>query len=541
MPLTPSFGDKLIGPIQRLYGEAELRVFRWLVSLVFGDSVAAGLLWLTRMLLKLPRLRAGLVKITRDLDAESQKRVETALRAAWATGRSAAHTDSPSVLVPDAAALEKLIDDVNRAVSDVNRNIPRVGENIYRQTVQEAVREQTDRDRRKAMQRALDKFARRGITGFVDQRGRRYDLVSYVETAVRTAITHAEVEAYTQQLAAAGHDLVIVSDVAGSCPMCLPFEGHVISISGATVGAISRDTRTGRAVKVDVLCSLAEARERGLFHRGCRHTISVWTPDDPLPPAAVRTTEAARVARRQQLYDIRKARMNDRLAAVAGDAPRRRVVASAGNNSEKPPATVHHLNPPPVPPTPGGRGGGGDGGGDDFDRIPIANIHNDLSKLTEAERDALESYGLIGESLNQKLRENQPLSTAFADMASNLRSALRKYAVPETVRVTREVDAGVYGITDNASAQNAVGRIFHEAGFLSTAMAANPPRNTRRPNAAILDLAVPRGTHAVALGELAEFPAERELLVIDARSIRIVGVSFDQDKNRWRLRGYVVD
>ncbi|MFF4026998.1 phage minor capsid protein [Nocardia elegans] len=317
MPLTPSFGDKLIGPIQRLYGEAELKVFRWLAGMVFGDRVAGGLVWLTRMLLKLPRLRAGLVKITRDLDAESQKRVEVALRAAWRTGRSAAHADSPSALAPDETALERLIDDVNHVISEVTRNIPSVGENIYRKTIQEAVREQDDLNRKKAMQRALNKFARLGITGFVDGRGRRYDLVTYVETAVRTAVTHAEVEAYTQQLAAAGHDLIIVSDVIGSCPLCLPFEGKVLSISGATVGAISRDTRTGRVVKVDVYSSLAAAREAGLFHRNCRHEIKLWTPDDPVPPRSAGRSEVEKSAARRRAILRRQERMKNRVAAAS--------------------------------------------------------------------------------------------------------------------------------------------------------------------------------------------------------------------------------
>lgn len=316
MPLTPSFGDRLIGPILALYGEAEIKVFRWLASMLLGEHIAAGMTWLVRKMLRLPKLRAGLAKIAKNLDAESAKRVEAALRSAWATGHSAARADVVAGAYPDEKTLVKLIDDVNAVIEAANRNIPIVGENVFRKVVQEAHRETDDNDQRKILERALAEFARLGITGFVDKRGRRYDLTSYVETAVRTAVTHAEVEAYARQLSEAGYDLIIVSDVIGSCPLCLPYQGQVLSISGSTVGAIARDNRTGQAVRVDVLCSLDEARRNGLFHRACRHEIKVWTPDDPVPPRSALRTGTQRAASRRNAMVRRQERARSRVAAA---------------------------------------------------------------------------------------------------------------------------------------------------------------------------------------------------------------------------------
>lgn len=316
MPLTPSFGDKLIGPILALYGEAELRVFRWLAGFLVGERIAAGMTWLARKMMRLPKLRVGLAKIAKNLDAESAKRVDTALRSAWATGHSAARADVPTGAYPDEKTLVKLIDDVVEVIHGANRNIPIVGENVFRKVVQEAHRETDSDNQQKIIERALAKFARLGITGFVDKRGRRYDLTSYVEMAVRTAVTHAEIEGYTQQAAAAGYDLIVVSDVPGACVLCQPYEGAVLSISGATVGAIARDNRTGQAVRVDVLCSLDEARRNGLFHRACRHEIKVWTPDDPVPPRSAPRTESQRAASRRRALDRRLARQRGRIAAA---------------------------------------------------------------------------------------------------------------------------------------------------------------------------------------------------------------------------------
>jgi hypothetical protein len=320
MPLTPSFGDRLVGPVVRLYTKAEQAVFRWITDSLSGQS-GHGPNWFQRMMLRIPRFRRGIAKIVTELEQHSRTTVADVLSKAWRTGSAAAHADASSAgALPDERALTDLINRVHEALAVAHRQIPAASENVYRRVVQEASRDVTAADdsaRETIVRRALDRFAKLGITGFIDKRGRRYDLVSYVETTVRTAVSHAEIEAYTQRLVENGFDLIVVSDVPGACEICRPYEGAVLSISGSTVGAISRDNRTGHAVRVNVLCSLAEAREQGLFHRGCRHTIGLWTPDDPAPPRAVRASEADRAAVRRRRALERRERILQRRALVA--------------------------------------------------------------------------------------------------------------------------------------------------------------------------------------------------------------------------------
>ncbi|MFE7745387.1 phage minor capsid protein [Nocardia sp. NPDC057455] len=319
MPLTPSYGDRRVGPVVALYRRMERRLLEMLAK-----SLAPGVghvwVWAQRLLFALPRFRRRVNRVVTDTDREMPQLVADALLGAWRDGITAARTDLPSAPAIGTVEVQRLIDDTIAAIRTTHTHVPSVIENGYRSVIDAAVRvEQAGgtMDRARAVQRALEQFARQGITGFVDRRGYRYDLVSYVEIAVRSAITRAEVDAYCAQVTAAGHDLVIVSDVAGACELCRPFEGALISISGSTVGAIARDDSTGRSVTVTVMCSLAEARARGLWHRACRHTLKVWTPDDPAPPRAVRVPDDVRAARRRQRSLARRDRVRQRVRFVA--------------------------------------------------------------------------------------------------------------------------------------------------------------------------------------------------------------------------------
>ncbi|WP_084501481.1 phage minor capsid protein [Nocardia xishanensis] len=318
MPLTPSYGDRRIGPIQRLYRKTEKRLIQWLAKTV-APGVGHGWAWAYNALSRLLKFRVGVDRIMSETDNVMQPRVESAIRGAWRDGLTEARRDAGPAPAPDERPMWRIIDDTTEAIRGAHRHVPRSLDNVYREIVDAAVhpREIGEQARRDAVQRALEAFARQGITGFMDSRGRRYDFVTYVETAVRSAITRAEVDAYCAQAVSAGHDLVIVSDVAGSCPLCRPFEGQVLSITGNTVGAIARDNSTGHAVRVRVLCSLAQARERGLWHRNCRHTLKVWTPDDPAPPRAARVPAEVRERRRRQRSAARRNRIRERVGFVA--------------------------------------------------------------------------------------------------------------------------------------------------------------------------------------------------------------------------------
>lgn len=312
MPLTPSYGDRLVGPLVRLYLIAERALWRLIASTLDKDE-SFGQAWLFRVLTRIPAFRSGAARVALGLAHDAAMVIAAILTGAWESGQDAARVDLGLRRRRGGdAELRALIDEVTTSVASVHDGLPHVAESVLRQVAAEVAadpRITTDADRRAAIHRALTRAARRGFVSYVDRHGRRYELVSYVEMTVRAAVSRAEVEGYTQAVAAEGHDLIIVSDVPGACELCRPFEGHVISISGETAGTVTLLNSGGAAVHVTVLCSLAEARRRGLFHIGCRHTIRVWTADEPSPPPASRLTDQ----QRQQRTDARKVERRDRL------------------------------------------------------------------------------------------------------------------------------------------------------------------------------------------------------------------------------------
>lgn len=70
------------------------------------------------------------------------------------------------------------------------------------------------------------------LTGVVDRAGRRWQLDTYAEMAARTATREAVTAGTKARLQSAGLDLVTVSQHAGACPICVPFEGQTYSVSG---------------------------------------------------------------------------------------------------------------------------------------------------------------------------------------------------------------------------------------------------------------------------------------------------------------------
>ncbi|SLG40273.1 Phage minor capsid protein 2 [Mycobacteroides abscessus subsp. abscessus] len=154
-------------------------------------------------------------------------------------------------------------------------------EGLYRQVMTQVLAHPVDSEaaRRRLAQRLLDQAAAKGITGFTDAGGRRWSMVSYVEMATRTAAAQTAIDAHCALLAEHGYDLVRVSVHANCSPMCAPFQGHLLSVTGETTSSGPEPWRPR------VVASLAQARARGFNHPNCKHHVALWVPGDPLPEA----------------------------------------------------------------------------------------------------------------------------------------------------------------------------------------------------------------------------------------------------------------
>ena len=144
-------------------------------------------------------------------------------------------------------------------------------------------------ERRKSAQRALDAFADRGVTGFTDKAGRKWELATYVEMATRTQLARTMVDSHADKLLSLGKKLVIVSDIRRECSLCRPWEGKILSLddSGTSGVVVEFAPLLEKDVEVTVAGTLAQARRSGLLHPNCRHNIALYTPGVTRPPAGV--------------------------------------------------------------------------------------------------------------------------------------------------------------------------------------------------------------------------------------------------------------
>lgn len=295
MPVSPDLAMDLAKATRDVYVAAEIDLLAKVARRTARGITEPG--WTERKLAEIQDLRREVQATIADLASSSAETVTEAVTTAYNRGASAAGADLTKVGVSrqvafaavDLAKVETLVSAAIGTVQSTHLRIFRSTLDGYRDVItgpasQVIVGAAT---RREAAQQALDAFARRGVTGFVDNAGRSWDLASYTEMATRTATGQAAVQGHVDQLGQAGHNLVIVSEHTQECPLCRPWEGKVLSISGGGVGTVSGvNVRGAGTITTHVDGTLDEARGAGLFHPSCRHTLGAYVPGLSVPVVA---------------------------------------------------------------------------------------------------------------------------------------------------------------------------------------------------------------------------------------------------------------
>ncbi|MFJ4009455.1 phage minor capsid protein [Streptomyces sp. NPDC090026] len=331
MPVSPALAEDLAAAVADLYEAAESvlveRVRRALAEGIDSPD------WINRKLSALGDLQAGVQAIIDALEADASGAVRQAVAEAYARGQQVAVAElgalaagqaaAASVSLPVAPAVDRLAAALVEETGGVHLRVLRQTMDVYREAIARAAAAPLlgAQSRRQAARTALKAFARSGVRGFVDRRGRSWELRSYVEMATRSVVGRAAVEAHTDRLDAAGVDLVVVSRSPEECPLCRPWEGKVLTRTGPggrrTV-ELEHATDDGEFVTVRVAGSLPEARSAGLLHPNCRHNISAYLPGVTRLPASV-PARATYEQSQQQRYLERQVRRWKREAAAALD------------------------------------------------------------------------------------------------------------------------------------------------------------------------------------------------------------------------------
>jgi hypothetical protein len=289
VPISPELPQQLAARLYRVASDAELVLIRYIAR-----QLGAGLespSWAVEKLGQVRALQTLIETHAQYLFGVSEAEVATAVLTGQHAGVRAAVADVPPRLAaivgarsvpPSSDAALILTRDAITAIRGTYPIILRSTLDAYRQAVAEVsgrvlLGAQT---RRQIAQEVLDRFARQGISGFVDRIGRRWELASYAEM-----------------------DLVQVSNAPQECKLCRPWEGQILSTSGRTAG----------------YKTLQEAESAGLFHPNCRHSLAAWIPGVSTPHAGP-TADPQGDQDRQRLRALeRQLRAWKRLEAAALD------------------------------------------------------------------------------------------------------------------------------------------------------------------------------------------------------------------------------
>lgn len=114
-----------------------------------------------------------------------------------------------------------------------------------------------------------------GGFGFVDSAGKRWNLDTYTEMAVRTTTREATVQGAIDRMASHQVNLARVSSHADACQICLPWQGRLVSLDGTTT-----DYRSEAVTDLGALPNAGPP-----FHPNCRHSLQ---------PVAVRVEDFRR-------------------------------------------------------------------------------------------------------------------------------------------------------------------------------------------------------------------------------------------------------
>lgn len=301
MPIHPGLVEDLSAGVAALYQDAEQRLLGIVARQLAAGYDAPG--WAVAKLADIQPLRRASQMVVGELSRAMDLEVWSVVAEAYNTGARSGLAELGALgdrearriaeSTPNTRAVDRIAQETIDLVTETHRGILRGVEDGYRQVISEVAATPVlgIDTRRQGTQRALERFADRGLRTFVDKGGRAWQMTSYAEMATRTAVGRAAVEGHTDKLRAAGLDLVIVSNAPHECPLCKPFEGKVLGIDGPD-GPYEVDVEhaveDGTTVRVQVAGSLNAARARGFQHPNCRHSVAAYLPGltEPAPEAS---------------------------------------------------------------------------------------------------------------------------------------------------------------------------------------------------------------------------------------------------------------
>lgn len=282
----------------------------------------------------------------------------------------------------------------------------------------------------KAVDMATRDFLAAGINCIEYKNGRRVNIKSYAEMAIRTASKRAQLYADGETRKAMGISTVIVKKRLNACPLCLPFVDKILIDDVWSAGKQSDGPYP----------LVSAALKAGFLHPNCEDHLSTYIPgiteppDDEFTEDEIKQVRQSAAADAENQYAVRQAEKFGRLAKYSLDGENLKQY----KRREEQWKTVAKAQ------------------------------ESGILKLSDREQAALNKY-ISSESytLNDMLRRNESLSSVDETLIKDLDDALDK--MPDyngTVR--RSVsDFGIYDV-DEFVKSHVVGEQYVSPAYISS-------------------------------------------------------------------------
>ena len=266
--IEKDINEALINDVLQIYADAEDKMLKAVAKRVAKGITTEG--WNETKLKDTQILKNEIEKVLNSTSKLSKSKVSKGIIEAYKKGiaevgskKGTHNTVLDELDIP--MNLKMLVLATNNLLDNASFQVLRKVNDVYQQVMSHATTgllAGTD-TRMQASQKMLNEFASKGITTFVDKAGRNWDLSSYAEMCARTVGSHAALQGHIDRQVEVGEDLVKVSTIGTTCPICQRWQGVVLSISGNSSKYHSID----------------EAKAAGLFHPNCKHTLGMYIPE----------------------------------------------------------------------------------------------------------------------------------------------------------------------------------------------------------------------------------------------------------------------
>lgn len=202
---------------------------------------------------------------------------------------------------------------VNKDMKEIEGAIWRRMDDIYRQTIYKT--EMFMAAGAKSLDQAIDMATKEFLDGGIDcieySNGRRVNIASYAEMALRTASQRATFLAEGKKRDEWGIHTVFVSAHANTCPKCEPWQGKVLVDDVFSSGTAAEAAELGVPL-------LSTAMRAGLLHPNCRHTLATYFPGITILPKVPSKDKALKTYEAEQKQRTLERRIRKAKRKVAG-------------------------------------------------------------------------------------------------------------------------------------------------------------------------------------------------------------------------------